>query len=135
VIFRDGLYIVPHRGGHVAVGSTSENQFGDPLSTDNLLEVLLESVRAMVPVLARSEVVERWAGLRPKAIDRDPMVGAHPDHPSLIALTGGFKITFGLAHRLAAIAVGEISAAPVFAAKMPESFTLASHIRVASRHA
>jgi glycine oxidase len=132
VIFRDGLYIVPHEGGHVAVGSTSENQFENPLLTDDQLDTLLASVRAMVPVLAHAEVIERWAGLRPKAIDRDPMVGPHPDHPSLIALTGGFKITFGLAHRLAAIAVGSISTPPTFAAKMPESFTLASHIRVAS---
>lgn len=135
VLFRDGLYIVPHEGGHVAVGSTSENQFDTPLSTDAQLDTLLASVRTMVPVLAEAEVIERWAGLRPKAIDRDPMVGRHPDHPSLIALTGGFKITFGLAHRLAAIAVGEISGPPVFAAEMPDSFTLASHIRVASRKA
>ncbi|MET0748514.1 MAG: FAD-dependent oxidoreductase, partial [Rhizobium sp.] len=135
VLFRDGLYIVPHEGGHVAVGSTSENHFDTPLSTDAQLDTLLASVRTMVPVLAEAEVIERWAGLRPKAIDRDPMVGRHPDHPSLIALTGGFKITFGLAHRLAAIAVGEISGPPVFAAEMPDSFTLASHIRVASRKA
>jgi glycine oxidase len=135
VIFRDGLYIVPHEGGHVAIGSTSENQFAEPLSTDAQLDTLLASVREMVPMLAQAEVIERWAGLRPKAIDRDPMVGRHPDHPSLIALTGGFKITFGLAHRLAAIAVGEICGPPPFAAKMPDSFTLASHIRVASRRA
>jgi glycine oxidase len=133
VIFRDGLYVVPHQDGHVAVGSTSENQFADPLSTDHLLDALLASVRTMVPVLADAEVVERWAGLRPKAIDRDPMVGPHPGHPSLIALTGGFKITFGLAHRLAAIAVGAISGPPAFASGMPESFSLANHIRVASR--
>ena len=135
VIFRDGLYIVPHEGGHVAVGSTSENHFDAPLSTDGLLDALLDAVRIMVPALARADVVERWAGLRPKAIDRDPMVGCHPDHPSVIALTGGFKITFGLAHRLAAIAVGEISGQALFASRMPESFTLTSHIRVASRKA
>ncbi|MET0748369.1 MAG: FAD-dependent oxidoreductase, partial [Rhizobium sp.] len=67
VLFRDGLYIVPHEGGHVAVGSTSENQFDTPLSTDAQLDTLLASVRTMVPVLAEAEVIERWAGLRPKA--------------------------------------------------------------------
>jgi glycine oxidase len=61
------------------------------------------------------------------------MVGAHPDHPALIALTGGFKITFGLAHRLAEVAIGGISGTSRFAAKMPEGFTLANHIGVASR--
>jgi glycine oxidase len=133
VIFRDGLYIVPHEGGHVAVGSTSENQYENPLSTDAQLDTLIAAVRTMVPVLEHADVMERWAGLRPKAIDRDPMVGLHPEHPRLISLTGGFKISFGLAHRLAAIAVGEISGPPAFAAKMPQGFALASHIGVASR--
>jgi glycine oxidase len=29
------------------------------------------------------------------------MIGSHPDHANLLALTGGFKVSFGLAHRLA----------------------------------
>ncbi|MGG6896536.1 NAD(P)/FAD-dependent oxidoreductase [Rhizobium sp. BR 315] len=131
VIFRDGLYIVPHEGGLVAVGSTSENRFEDPLATDGQLDDLLAAARAMAPVLAGAEVVERWAGLRPKAVDRDPMVGAHPDHPSLIALTGGFKVSFGLAHRLAEAAVCEAANMPG-CFKLPQSFTLASHITVVS---
>jgi glycine oxidase len=133
VLFRDGLYVVPHEGGFVAVGSTSENRFDDAFSTDLQLDGLLSAAGDMVPALSGAEVIERWAGLRPKAIDRDPMVGAHPDHPALIALTGGFKITFGLAHRLAEVAVGGISGTSRFAAKMPEGFTLANHIGVASR--
>ncbi len=104
-IFRDGLYIVAHEGGHVAVGSTSENRFDEPFSTDGQLDVLLEAAGQLVPALQGAPVLERWAGLRPKAIDRDPMIGIHPDHDGLIALTGGFKVSFGLAHRLAAAAV------------------------------
>ncbi|MDE1992290.1 MAG: FAD-binding oxidoreductase [Rhizobiaceae bacterium] len=131
VIFRDGLYIVPHEGGQVAVGSTSENSFDDPFSTDHQLETLLVAARTLVPALADAEVVERWAGLRPKAIDRDPMVGPHPDHPSLIALTGGFKVSFGLAHRLGEAAVRDaIGIEPVLA--LPKDFSLTNHINVAS---
>lgn len=131
VIFRDGLYIVPHEGGLVAVGSTSENRFDNPMSTDGQLDDLLTAARTMAPVLAGAEVVERWAGLRPKAIDRDPMVGAHPDHPRLIALTGGFKVSFGLAHRLAKAAVREaLEISCSF--KLPEGFTLSNHVTVAS---
>jgi glycine oxidase len=33
-IFRDGLYVMAHEGGHVAIGSTSENRFDDAYSTD-----------------------------------------------------------------------------------------------------
>ncbi|TXI01285.1 MAG: FAD-binding oxidoreductase, partial [Rhizobium sp.] len=131
VIFRDGLYIVPHENGLVAVGSTSENRFDDPLSTDGQLDALRAAARAMAPVLASAHMVERWAGLRPKAVDRDPMVGAHPDHPSLIALTGGFKVSFGLAHRLAEAAVRQAAEMPR-RFKLPQSFTLESHISVIS---
>jgi glycine oxidase len=131
VIFRDGLYIVPHEGGLVAVGSTSENRFDDPLSTDDQLEDLLTAARMMTPALAGAEVVERWAGLRPKAIDRDPMVGAHPNYPQLIALTGGFKVSFGLAHRLAEVAVREALEIPS-SFKLPQGFALSNHITVAS---
>ncbi|MDL2400442.1 NAD(P)/FAD-dependent oxidoreductase [Rhizobium mayense] len=131
VIFRDGLYIVPHEGGLVAVGSTSENRFCDPLSTDDQLDDLLGAARMMAPTLAGAEVVERWAGLRPKAIDRDPMVGAHPGHQRLIALTGGFKVSFGLAHRLAEAAVREALEIP-FSFKLPQGFALSNHIAVAS---
>jgi glycine/D-amino acid oxidase-like deaminating enzyme len=131
-IFRDGLYIVAHEGGHVAVGSTSENSFDNPLSTDVQLDGLIEAARQAVPGLRDAPVVERWAGLRPKAIDRDPMVGVHPAHETLIALTGGFKVSFGLAHRLGAVAVHAAAgtAAPFI---LPERFTFSSHIAIASR--
>lgn len=131
-IFRDGLYIVAHEGGHVAIGSTSENRFDDPYSTDEQLDVLLAGARELVPVLGDAPVLERWAGLRPKAIDRDPMVGAHPSHQSLLALTGGFKVSFGLAHRLAEwVVAGAAGHTPPF--ELPESFHFSSHVSVASR--
>ncbi|WP_434732867.1 FAD-binding oxidoreductase [Rhizobium sp. YTUHZ044] len=131
-IFLDGLYVVAHEGGHVAIGSTSENRFDDPYSTDAQLDALIAAARAIVPALRDAPVVERWAGLRPKAIDRDPMIGRHPDHPSLIALTGGFKVSFGLAHRLAEVAVCIAGDAPC-GFLLPESFAISSHIAVASR--
>ncbi len=125
VIFLDGLYVVPHDNGLVAVGSTSENSFADPVSNDHLLDDLLARARAVVPLLADAPVVERWAGLRPKAIGRDPMVGRHPDHQRLYTLTGGFKISFGLAHRLAASVIGEMAGQRDEA--LPDSFRCASH--------
>jgi len=132
VIFRDGLYIVAHEGGHVAIGSTSENSFADPYVTDDQLDPLIAVARDMAPVLAGAPVVERWAGLRPKAIDRDPMVGRHPDHRRLHALTGGFKVSFGLAHRLAEAVIGDIAGQSA-GFDLPESFSLSNHITAASR--
>jgi glycine oxidase len=108
MLFLDGLYVVPHEGGFAAVGSTSEDSFDDPLSTDARLDDVIARARALMPALRDAPVVERWAGVRPKAIGRDPLVGPLPGHPNIIALTGGFKISFGVAHRLALSALDAI---------------------------
>lgn len=126
VIFADGVYIIAHDDGHVAVGSTSENSFADPLSTDEQLDELLRRAVALAPRLAGAEVVERWAGLRPKSTGREPMAGRHPDHPNVSVLTGGFKVSFGIAHRLARFVVEEIAGSP--AIDIPDSFLCRNHI-------
>jgi glycine oxidase len=128
VIFLGGIYIVPHEDGTVAIGSTSEDQFADADSTDQQLDTLIARAGELVPSLRDAPVLERWAGLRPKAIDRDPMVGPHPDHPRLVALTGGFKVSFGLAHHLAAAALRAIEGGEM---NLPPGFTLDSHLAVA----
>jgi glycine oxidase len=126
VAFLDGLYIVPHENGHVAVGSTSENSYADPHSTDEQLDLVIEKARALVPMLRDAAVIEHWAGLRPKAVSRDPMVGPVPSHPNVIALTGGFKISFGMAHRLAACALDyALGRAPE---DLPKNFTLSGQM-------
>ncbi len=130
LIFLDGLFVVQHETGMVAVGSTSENHFVRPEGTDHQLETLIARARKMVPLLEGAEIVERWAGLRPKAIDRDPMVGPHPDAPRILALTGGFKVSFGLAHSLAEAALTLMAGG---APSMPSSFLLESHLDVAAR--
>jgi glycine/D-amino acid oxidase-like deaminating enzyme len=124
--FLDGLYVVPHGNGCAAIGSTSENSYDDPLSTDTRLDDVIDRARALVPLLRDAPVVERWAGIRPKAIGRDPLVGPVPGHPNVISLTGGFKISFGMAHRLAACAVDlALGRTPC---GLPENFTLAGQI-------
>ncbi|WP_288425803.1 FAD-binding oxidoreductase [uncultured Agrobacterium sp.] len=131
VVFLNGLYVVPHEDGTVAIGSTSEEEFAEPFATDAKLEALIEQARAIVPTLAQAEVVERWAGLRPKAIGRDPMVGALAQHPRIVALTGGFKVSFGLAHRLADAALCAVQGREM---DVPASFTVEDHIRVLDRN-
>ena len=126
VVFLDGIYVVPHEGGFAAVGSTSENRYDDPSSTDHQLDTVIEKARALVPALRDAPVVERWAGIRPKAIGRDPLVGPVPGHPNVIALTGGFKITFGMAHRLARSALDPVLGSNT--APLPENFTLAGQL-------
>ncbi|PDT84703.1 FAD-binding oxidoreductase [Sinorhizobium sp. BJ1] len=126
IIFTEGLYIVPHENGHVAVGSTSENQFDEPFATDAQLDALIDRAVALAPILRDAPVVERWAGLRPKATGREPMVGRHPDHQRLSVLTGGFKVSFGMAHVLAGFVIDELVGRTSI--ELPQSFRCETHI-------
>lgn len=103
-LFAEALHVVPHADGTVAVGSTSERDYDSPDSTDDQLEALIDRVRALCPDLAGAEVMERWAGVRPRAPSRAPMLGAWPERPGHFVLNGGFKIGFGMAPKLAELA-------------------------------
>ncbi|NRB04737.1 MAG: FAD-binding oxidoreductase [Rhodobacteraceae bacterium] len=104
-LFADALHIVPHADGTVAIGSTSENSFDDPTSTDAQLETLISKARGLVPALADAPVIARWAGVRPRARSRAPMLGPWPDRPGQFIANGGFKIGFGMAPK-----IGEVTA-------------------------
>jgi glycine oxidase len=109
VIYADGLYVIAHSSGMIAVGSTSENTYADETSTDALLDDVIMRARAVCPLLRDSECVERWAGVRPKHESRDPVVVRLPEAPRILAAIGAFKIGFGVAHVMAAEAVGHVT--------------------------
>jgi len=56
-----------------------------------------------VPMLAGAAVVERWAGVRPRAASRAPMLGAWPGRAGEFVANGGFKIGFGMAPKVAEV--------------------------------
>ena len=102
-LFVDGLHIIPHADGTVAVGSTSEREFDDPATVDGQCEALWARAVAAVPALAEAPVIARWAGVRPRARSRAPMLGAWPDRPGHFIANGGFKIGFGMAPKVAQV--------------------------------
>ncbi|MEI4484826.1 FAD-binding oxidoreductase [Frigidibacter sp. MR17.14] len=102
-LFVAGLHIVPHADGSVAIGSTTERAFDDPAATDAQLEALIEKARAACPALRDAPVTDRWAGLRPRARSRAPMLGAWPGRPGHLIANGGFKIGFGMAPKVAEV--------------------------------
>jgi glycine oxidase len=120
-LFVDGLHIVPHADGTVAIGSTSETAWADP-GPDKQLEHLLAKAVAAVPVLAGAEVVARWAGIRPRAASRAPLMGGWPGRAGHFVANGGFKIGFGMAPKVA-----EVMADLVLDGRdsVPEEFRLA----------
>ena len=102
-LFADALHIVPHENGTVAIGSTTEREFDDPSSTDELLDEVLTRSFAAFPVLKGARVLDRWAGVRPKTRTRAPMLGEHPYRPGQYVANGGFKIGFGMAPKVAQV--------------------------------
>jgi glycine oxidase len=102
-LFVDGLHIVPHDDGTVAIGSTTETDFDDATSTDVQLDALLERAVMALPVLHGAPVVQRWAGVRPRARSRGPLLGPWPGRAGHFVANGGFKIGFGVAVRVAQV--------------------------------
>lgn len=116
-IYADGIYIIPHSDGSVAIGSTSEPSWDNPVDTDEKLEILIAKAMAICPLLSTATIGERWANLRPRGKKPDPILGLIPGHSGLNVATGGFKIGFGIAHtcgnHVAAILAGETPDIPL----------------------
>lgn len=126
VVHQAGVYLIVHNDGRTAVGSTSEREFGDGNSTDQLLEGVIEKARKICPLVGDAEVVERWANLRMQPYGRDPLVGPVPDQSGLHICTGGFKITFGIAHRMAQAVLAPIVGNPALI--IPPSFQVENRV-------
>lgn len=124
-IFAEGVHIVPHADGTVAVGSTSERDYGGPTSTDAQLDALLDRARGLCPALRDAPVLERWAGVRPRARSRAPMLGSHPTRPGEFIANGGFKIGFGVAPM-----VGEVMADLILEGidRIPDGFRVTDNL-------
>ena len=96
-IFADGVHIVPHANGTVAIGSTSERDWTEEDTTDHQLSAIVAKARQAIPALNDAPILERWAGVRPRAKSRAPMLGTHPLHDGQFIANGGFKIGIGVA--------------------------------------
>lgn len=123
VLYDRGTYVVPQPGG-VAVGSTSETQFTDT-APDARLDAVIDAARALCPALRGARVVERWAGLRPRARGRVPMLGPLGAAPEVIAALGGFKVGFGLAPAVGAAVADMLEGRDP---GLPAAFAPAAHL-------
>ena len=125
-VFAEGLHIVPHDDGTVAIGSTSERDWDDPAATDDQIEALHARAVAICPALADAPVLRRWAGVRPRARSRAPMLGPHPRRAGVYIANGGFKIGLGLAPE-----VGAVMADLVLDGRdrIPPEFTVETNLR------
>jgi glycine oxidase len=125
ILYDNGTYVIAHEDGLVAVGSTSEREYSDPSQTDQALDVVIEKATKICPALENAKIIERWAGVRPRATGRDPIIGALPEHNDIIVATGGFKITLAIAHLMARCA---LSAAAGNSMAIPSPFLVDAHL-------
>jgi glycine oxidase len=111
------IYLASKPGTRLVAGATSEPGLEDGNTDDEAIARLTEAARAAIPGLAAAPVMERWAGLRPRAADSMPVIGEI--EPGVLAAGGGYRngvlLAPAIAEALAAyLNVGEAwpSAAP-----------------------
>jgi glycine oxidase len=97
ILYRNGLYVIPRRDGHILVGSTLED-VGFDKSTDTTTRQRLHSEAAeLLPALANAEPVQHWAGLRPGSPDNIPVIDRHPDFDNVFINVGHYRYGVTLA--------------------------------------
>lgn len=125
-LYANGVYVIPHIGGVTSVGSTSEKVWEHPYEVDQKLEVVIAKARAIFPALGTSPVLQRWAGLRPIARRRHPMLGPVPSLKGVYSAMGAYTTGFGIAY-----SVGEVLAdfAGGGSYDLPKNFTVDWHMQ------
>lgn len=97
ILYRNGLYLIPRRDGHLLVGSTLEDA-GFDKSTDDVTRRRLHAEAAeLLPALATVQPVRHWAGLRPGSPGNIPVIDRHPDFDNVFVNTGHYRYGVTLA--------------------------------------
>jgi glycine oxidase len=90
VIWGEDAYLAPKSGGRIFVGSTEEDSF-DARPTLAGVGRLAAAGARLLPALSALPLSSAWAGLRPAAPDRRPVIGCVPGVEGLFAATGHYR--------------------------------------------
>jgi D-arginine dehydrogenase len=113
----DTFYFRPE-GGHLLVspGDETPSEPCDAKPDEVDVAIALERVNAVTTLNLRS-VHTAWAGLRSFVADREPVVGAWPDHPGFVFYAGqggyGIQMAPALARTGADIVLGRVPPSPI----------------------
>jgi glycine oxidase len=97
ILYRNGLYLIPRRDGHVLVGSTLEDVGFDKSTDGTTCQRLHAEAAALLPALAAVQPIQHWAGLRPGSPDNMPIIDRHPDFDNVFVNTGHYRYGVTLA--------------------------------------
>ena len=110
-----GVIIIPGSGKYrlqpisvadvakIILEAINEKKFSNASNNDVLLADLYKDVILHLPVLKDAKIIARWAGVRPSARKRLPILGKHPVYQGAYIANGGFKIGFSLAPKIAEV--------------------------------
>jgi glycine oxidase len=91
VIYSPRGYIVPRRDGRLLAGTTTEHAGFDKSLTGAGRETITTHAREIAPAIDELKLSDAWAGLRPRASDDWPVIGACADAPNLFYATGHYR--------------------------------------------
>ncbi|WP_150049400.1 NAD(P)/FAD-dependent oxidoreductase [Methylomonas rhizoryzae] len=87
-ILNYGNWLLPIGPETFKVGASFSPKFSDTRPNPETRRQLLTRLQAVYPDLARAEVVQHAAGVRPTTLDKQPLIGTHPHHPNLHIFNG-----------------------------------------------
>ena len=91
-VVNEGLrYLVPREDGHLLAGATVEDVGFDCQTTDEAIEELRAYSCELIPELKNQDIVQAWAGLRPKTPDGLPFMDRVPGFANLSVAAGHYR--------------------------------------------
>lgn len=91
VVYSPRGYIVPRRDGRLLAGSTTEDAGYERRVTAAGVHAMAAHALEIAPAVGGLPFIEAWAGLRPRAEDEWPVVGASAGVRGLIYATGHYR--------------------------------------------
>jgi glycine oxidase len=91
VVYSPRGYLVPRRDGRLLAGSTSESAGYVCVVTAGGVNRITSNALEIAPEAASLQVVDAWAGLRPRAADGLPVVGESAEVERLFYATGHYR--------------------------------------------
>ena len=91
VLYSPRGYLVPRLDGRLLAGSTVEHVGFDKRVTSEGMNVIQTMAREIAPALEHVQVMDSWAGFRPRAQDDLPVIGPCEEIEGLCYATGHYR--------------------------------------------
>jgi glycine oxidase len=125
VIYSPRGYIVPRMDGRLLAGSTTERAGFDKRLTGAGVNAITTHALEIAPMIGHLPLIDMWAGLRPRALDDLPVLGACAEVRGLFYATGHYRNGILLAPITGELIADQITtgvASPLINAFTPDRF-------------